>query len=169
MCWSGIGFICRGWIRERFGVTEEQLRAGRVTEGFRELVRLEVERTEAMFDEGAGLLPLLKPMYRKQIALFLKGGRAVCGAVRRQGFDTLTKRPRLSGWQKMRLIGGTLVGYLAGKLVRGTDEMPVEGSSSVTAGGGRATFTKPATFTGSATLNVPLVTQKKNGDRGGAA
>jgi squalene synthase HpnC len=104
---------------ERFGVTVEQLREGRVTTGYRELIRWEVERTEKMFDEGAALLPLLKPMYRKQIALFLKGGRAICEAVRRQDFDTLTKRPRLSKWQKGRLVAGTLMGYLVGKLTGG--------------------------------------------------
>ncbi len=108
-----------GVDRERFGVTEEMLREGRVTEGFRELVKMEVERTEQLFDEGAALLPLLKPIYRKQIALFLKGGRAVCAAVRRQNFDTLTKRPRLSKWQKGRLIAGTFLGYMLGKVTGG--------------------------------------------------
>ena len=37
---------------ERFGVTVEQLREGRVTAGYRELIRWEVDRTEKMFDEG---------------------------------------------------------------------------------------------------------------------
>lgn len=100
----------------RFGVTEGALREGRVTDGFRELLRFEVERTEGWFTEGAKLLPLLAPMYRRQIALFGKGGRAICAAVRRQGFDTLTRRPRLSKWQKTRLIGTTLLGYAAGAL-----------------------------------------------------
>ena len=100
----------------RFGVGVEDLRAGKVSAGYREMIRFEVERTEGMFDGGEALLPLLKPAYRKQIALFLKGGRAVCAAVRRQGFDTLSKRPRLSKWQKGRLVMGTLVGYLAGKI-----------------------------------------------------
>jgi phytoene/squalene synthetase len=100
-------------------VTVEQLGEGRVTAGYRELVKMEVERTERLFDEGAALLPMLKPVYRKQIALFLKGGRAVCAAVRRQKFDTLTKRPRLSKWQKGRLIAGTLMGYLVGKVTGG--------------------------------------------------
>jgi squalene synthase HpnC len=104
---------------ERFGVTVEQLREGRVTAGYRDLIRFEVERTEKLFEEGAALLRLLKPRYRKQIALFLKGGRAICAAVRRQDFDTLTKRPRLSKWQKGRLVAGTLMGYLIGKLTGG--------------------------------------------------
>ena len=100
----------------RFGVTEEQLRRGEVTAGYRALIRFEVERVEGMFAEGAALLPMLKPAYRKQIALFVKGGRAVCRAVRRQGFDTLSRRPRLSKMQKGRLIAGTLAGYVMGKM-----------------------------------------------------
>ncbi|MGN6368667.1 MAG: squalene synthase HpnC [Phycisphaerae bacterium] len=104
---------------ERFGVTERDLREGRITAAYRELLRFEVERTERMFDEGAALLPMLKPMHRKQIALFLKGGRAIAAAIRRQQFDTLTRRPRLSKWQKGRLIAGTMAGYLAGKLTGG--------------------------------------------------
>jgi squalene synthase HpnC len=94
----------------RFGVDAEALREGRVTEGFREMMRFEVERTERLFEEGAGLLPLLAKDVRKQIALFGRGGRAIAAAIRRQNFDTLTRRPRLSKWQKAKLIVGTLVG-----------------------------------------------------------
>jgi squalene synthase HpnC len=95
---------------KRFGITEEQLRAGTLTQGYRDLIRFEVERTEQWFDEGEKLLPMLAPQFRKQIALFGKGGRAICDAVRRQNFDTLTKRPRLTKWQKVRLMLGVLFG-----------------------------------------------------------
>ena len=81
-----------------------------MTAGFRDLIKFEVERTEALFDEGEKLLPLLAAAYRRQIALFGKGGRAICAAVRRQDFDTLSRRPRLSKWQKARLVIGTLIG-----------------------------------------------------------
>jgi phytoene/squalene synthetase len=94
----------------RFGVTEDQLRAGTVTAGYCDLIRFEVERTEQWFDDGAKLLPLLAAKYRKQIALFGKGGRAICAAVRRQHFDTLTRRPRLSKWQKVGLMVGVIFG-----------------------------------------------------------
>jgi len=99
----------------RFHVTEQQLREGRVTPEFRELIRFEVERTEKLFDEGNALLPLLAPAYRKQIALFSKGGRAICHAIRKQNFDTLTRRPRLGKLQKAALIATTFTGYLFSK------------------------------------------------------
>jgi squalene synthase HpnC len=103
-----------------FGVSDADLRSGNVTQNYRDLIRFEVERTEKMFDEGAALLAMLKPMHRKQIALFLKGGRAICVAVRRQNFDTLSKRPRLSKWQKGRLVASTFFGYLLSKLGGGS-------------------------------------------------
>ena len=100
----------------RSGVSEEQLRQGIVTPALLKLMKFQVERTERLFDEGQALLPLLAPAYRKQIALFVKGGRAICKAVRRQKFDTLTRRPRLSKLQKAGLISTTFLGYLASRV-----------------------------------------------------
>jgi len=88
----------------RFGVTEEQLREGRFDDRFREMLKFEVDRTAAMFDEGENLLPMLDPSVRGQIALFGRGGRAILDAIRRQDYDTLTSRPTLSAWQKGRLV-----------------------------------------------------------------
>jgi len=102
---------------QRFGITEAHLREGRITPEFRAMMQFEVERTEAMFREGDALLPLLDPMYRRQIALFGKGGKAIAAAIRRQHFDTLTRRPRLSRWQKGRLVATTFLGYCAGRLL----------------------------------------------------
>jgi squalene synthase HpnC len=104
--------------RERFGVTEEQIRTGRCDENYRKLIEFEVDRTEALFREGDGLLPLLDRSVRSQVALFGKGGRAILRAIRRQGYDTLARRPSLSGFQKARLVASTLGAFLAGKLSR---------------------------------------------------
>jgi squalene synthase HpnC len=88
----------------RFGVTEEQLVAGRCDENFCKLMRFEVDRTRQLFDEGAALLPLLEPAVRRQISLFEQGGRAILRAIERQNYDTLSHRPSLSAWQKGRLM-----------------------------------------------------------------
>ena len=66
------------------------MREGRVTEGYRELIRFEVERTERMFDEGEALLPC----WRRHIASRLRclpreGGRSVP----RCGGSDLTRSP----------------------------------------------------------------------------
>ena len=99
---------------QRFGVTEDQLRQGHCDENYRRLVAFEVARTAELFDEGAKLLPLLDRRYRGQIALFGQGGRAILEAIRRQRFDTLTRRPRLGKLQKLRLMLGVVLGQLGG-------------------------------------------------------
>jgi len=105
---------------ERFGVSEETLRrqidAGHADESFRQLMRFEVDRTAALFEQGKPLLPMLRPGVRKQIALFGKGGQAVLEAIRRQRYDTLKRRPALSRWQKGRLVIATLAAYVGRSL-----------------------------------------------------
>ena len=103
---------------EKFGVSEEQIKTGRSDENFRALIRFEVDRTAAMFDRGAALLPLVRPAVRMQISLFGRGGRAVLSAIRRQNYDTLSHRPSLSRWQKGGLVLGTLAS-MGGRLLSG--------------------------------------------------
>jgi len=100
-------YIPRDSMR-KFGVSEQNMIDARVDENFRRLMQFEVGRTEAMFVEGQKLLPLLKPPARTHIALYGMGGRAVLQAIRNQSYDTLTRRPALSRWQKYRLIVAAL-------------------------------------------------------------
>lgn len=97
---------------EGFGVTEEQIREGRCDDNYRRLIKFEVERTAAMFDEGDALLPTLDSSVRRQVALFGRGGRAVLTAIRRQEYDTLSRRPTLSRWTKGRLMMGVLAEFV---------------------------------------------------------
>lgn len=96
----------------KFGLTEDELiamiKSGTCDQRARDLIRFEVDRTEAMFVEGENLLPMLNAEVRPQITLFGKGGRAILQAIRRRNYDTLTGRPKLSKWQKGTLILGTL-------------------------------------------------------------
>lgn len=103
---------------DRFGVTEDQIRRGQCDDNFRSLLRFEVDRTAELFDRGAALLPLVRPAYRMQIALFGKGGRAVLSAIRRRNYDTLSRRPALSKMQKGGLVCSTLLAF-AGRILTG--------------------------------------------------
>jgi squalene synthase HpnC len=94
---------------QRFGVTEEQIRDGRCDDNYRRLIRFEVDRTAKLFDEGDDLLPLLEGYVRQQVGLFSQGGRAVLDAIRRQDYDTLSRRPKLSRWQKGTLVARALL------------------------------------------------------------
>jgi squalene synthase HpnC len=103
----------------RFGVGEKQLRDGDADDAYRAMVRFEVDRTEAMFDEGEQLLPLLDASVRSHISLFGKGGRAILAAIRQQDYDTLSSRPALSKRQKGRLIAAAIVAQAGQLLSRG--------------------------------------------------
>jgi squalene synthase HpnC len=100
---------------ELHGVTEDHLRRDRASDNFKRLIRAEVDRTEAMFAEGDALLPLLDGSVRRQVALFGAGGRAVLQAIRRQGYDTLSRRPVLSAGQKALLAGRVVLCQLLGR------------------------------------------------------
>jgi len=104
----------------RFGVDEQQVRegitAGHADRAFRNLIRFEVERTESMFAEGGKLVSMLEPSVRGQVGLFADGGLAILRAIRRQGFDTLARRPVLSRSQKGRLVFSALAAAVTANL-----------------------------------------------------
>lgn len=94
---------------ERFGVSAEQLRRREFTPVFAALMRFQVERTRALFAQGAPLAALLDGRVRRDIRLFTRGGEAVLRLIERQGYDVLTRRPSLSRARKGALIAGALL------------------------------------------------------------
>lgn len=96
--------------RERFGVTEEQLAAGRCDDAYRELLRFEVERTRALFLAGRPLLELLNGHLRRDVALFSAGGWRILDKIAALGYDTLSTRPALGRAEKAGLMLRTLLG-----------------------------------------------------------
>jgi squalene synthase HpnC len=101
------------------GVTEESLRAGRADASYRAMILALVGQTEAYFAQGEALLPLLRREVRGHIALFTAGGRAILEAIRRQGGDTLSRRPSLSAWGKSRLVIHALAAAAVARLTSG--------------------------------------------------
>ena len=92
---------------ERFGCTEETLRAGVADDAFRELMRFEVERARGLFREGAALVDAVDGIVRLDIALFTQGGLHILKAIERQGYDVLSRRPALSKLARTRLALAT--------------------------------------------------------------
>ena len=97
---------------DRFGLSESSLTSLSSSEAYRECIRFEVERCDQLFMRGEALLPMLSDRVRPQVALFGQGGRAILAAIRKRNFDTLTRRPSLSRWQKGRLILAAMLGRL---------------------------------------------------------
>ena len=101
---------------KRFGVTEEQLSSGIATQSFRDLLRFEVKRARAFFDEGAKLSEIVDRDLRLDLRLFTAGGLAVLEAIERQGYDTLSRRPAVSKAMKARLALSGFAGLTASRL-----------------------------------------------------
>ena len=100
---------------ERFGYTEEELAEGVCPQSFRDLMAFQVERAQALFEQGLPLVEMLEGTSRLHVKLFSLGGMRVLDAIRAQGYDVLSKRPVVTGRRKAWLLAKT---YLGMKLTR---------------------------------------------------
>ncbi len=80
--------------------------------GFQQTMRELVDRTQPLFDRGRGLWPLLARDVRVDVQLFTLGGEAILKMIRRQQYDTLTRRPALSKLAKLGLMARAAAGKL---------------------------------------------------------
>jgi squalene synthase HpnC len=94
--------------RRRFGYTDADLDDRRFTPAFAALMRLEVDWARGFFDRGEKLLPLLPREARVDVDLFIRGGRAILGAIERIGYDVWARRPEVSKWEKLKLLAGAV-------------------------------------------------------------
>ena len=92
-----------------FGCTEEQIANGVADKAFRSVLRFEVDRAQALFEEGLPLAARLSGRARLAIALFSKGGMRVLDTIRKQDYDVLSERPVVTRFRKLWLILSTAV------------------------------------------------------------
>jgi squalene synthase HpnC len=88
----------------RFGVTEDDLQAARVTDGFRDLVAFQVERTRRLFDAGRDLPEMVTGRLRYELRLTILGGLEILRKIEAAGFDVLNHRPALRRIDMARLL-----------------------------------------------------------------
>jgi squalene synthase HpnC len=100
---------------DRFGYSEAELAQGVENDAFRQLLTFEVDRTMGLFREGAGLVNLLDGPVKLDVALFTRGGVAVLDAIRRQNYNVLTSRPKLSRAHQAGLFLSTWWTWKLGK------------------------------------------------------
>jgi squalene synthase HpnC len=93
----------------RYGVSEADLKAGRFTPGLAELMRLQVDRAEALFTQGEPLTASLGGRLGLEIRLTLLGGRKILDKIRHQQYNTLAGRPKLGAWD-MGVLGWKALG-----------------------------------------------------------
>jgi len=94
----------------RFGCSLTDLEARGVSDGLRDVLRLEATRASALLDEGGPLVGSLHGWARIAVAGYVGGGRAALSALARAQFEVLALRPRPSPRRRAGSILRTLNG-----------------------------------------------------------
>ncbi|MDE2490154.1 MAG: squalene synthase HpnC [Elusimicrobia bacterium] len=92
------------------GYSEADLRMGVFNERFRSLMKFELSRTRALFDQGRPLPGRLPWPLSLEIRLTWLGGRQILKMIHRQDFDVLRSRPALRKRDWIPLAARALVG-----------------------------------------------------------
>ena len=95
--------------QNRFCVTEEQLFSGQATPQFRDCLKFQVDRAQAFFDEGKPLPRALDKKLSWEIRLTWLGGTSILKKIRRQNYDTLSRRPKLGLIDALQLVPRSLI------------------------------------------------------------
>lgn len=93
----------------RFHLQEGSLFEGKVTAEFINCMEFQVDRTQELFEKGRELIKHLAFKLAWEIRLTWMGGTQILEKIRNQNFDTLSNRPKLTGWDMSRMLLTSLV------------------------------------------------------------
>jgi len=88
-----------------FGVTEDDIAAGRATDAWRALMTFQAERARAYLQDGLGLLASLDSRSALCVSTFAGLYRATLERIEARGFDVFDGPPQLSTLTKLRIVG----------------------------------------------------------------
>lgn len=86
----------------RFGVSEDDLRAQRMTPEFRELMAFEIERARALYARADTGISLLAPEGQKAVRLARTLYSKILDRIEKEQYDIFTSRVRTTTFQKVR-------------------------------------------------------------------
>ena len=95
--------------RENHEVSEQSLFAYEITPAYRSLLKFQVERTQAIFDQGRPLTRELRGKLRIEIRMTWLGGTAILRKIEAQDYDTLNRRPKLGKVDMAMLLAKALI------------------------------------------------------------
>jgi squalene synthase HpnC len=88
----------------RFGYTQSMFERRQYNEAFASLLAHYVEQAEQSLAAGRPLLGMVPRWLRIDLALFVEGGLAIAGRIRRQRYDVWSRRPTVGRLEKLRLL-----------------------------------------------------------------
>ncbi len=89
---------------QRFGVSEPDIAAGRVSPAWHGLMEQQAVRAESLMRDGLGLLPLLDRRSALCVRAFAGIYRGLLVQMRGRGYDVFSRRPHLSAVGKLRAV-----------------------------------------------------------------
>jgi hydroxysqualene synthase len=89
---------------EEFDYSEHDLFNRTINDHFCSLMAFQVRRTAELFVEGKPLLTMVGKDLSRELNLTWNGGTRILQKIHDQNYDVLTKRPALSGWDKLGLL-----------------------------------------------------------------
>ena len=89
--------------------TVEEMFAHRFDARFREVMREAVDYARGYFLTGLPLARMVNKRLSVDLALFSRGGLRILDKIEKQGYDVLSRRPKISKAERVRLLVGTLV------------------------------------------------------------
>jgi len=94
----------------RVGVSVDDLREGRFSDRYAALMKFQVDRTREIFRQGRPLPEAVRGRLKYELRLTWLGGTRILERIEELGYDTLHRRPAISTFDKLRLLGRTLRG-----------------------------------------------------------
>ena len=91
-----------------FGVSEDDIAAGKATAAWRPLLTFQAERARVYLQEGLGLLRSLDGRSSLCVSTFAGLYRATLERIEARGFDVFDGPPQLSALTKLRIVGAGL-------------------------------------------------------------
>ena len=88
----------------RFGVTSEDLRAGRRSEAFFALMRFQAGRARAYYNEAMPLVDLVHPRSRRSLWALITIYSRLLDRIERTNYDVFSRRVRLSATEKSWIV-----------------------------------------------------------------
>lgn len=91
-----------------FEVTNKMLGLKQNNPNIKALLKHNVERTQALFDEGRSLLKYLNGRIKVEIKWTIAGGEKILGKIRESDYDVFTKRPKLEKFDFIKLLAKSI-------------------------------------------------------------
>lgn len=86
---------------EQFGIREEDLAQGRITDAWRAFMAFQIARNRQLYAESIGGIALLHPNGRFAIAAAARLYEAILTDIEAHDYDVFTRRASLSKWRKL--------------------------------------------------------------------